>query len=562
MASELNAHGFFVSGTVAQLGSVHDGVLEFPDVGALPVRIRVRATDAQRTHCHFYDLSLKQQATLKGFLARYAGGADDEINELSYDEIARGEGSKSGPATVHKIVSNGNGAKALPKPNGNGNSHAAVTNGKGHGHEVLLRSGPAPVRLPQEALSEPPPVKALASVEPKEPSVKKSTGLIAMAVLLVGIVTIATLVYMFFRSQSSIPVQSAVLLGNYIPVKSIAEGVLDDVFVVEGDRVRAGDPLFRVVDQKIEAAYAEAMASMASADIERESAAKSVESAKMQARVAAGTLKGSLDVAKAALNHAQIELKRHNSLVNRLKPLTNPNRRVIPQAKYDEAVMARDAAQANYAMQEAELNRLEERGKMLKDSNVLMVGDRVDQSLPLAESKLASCEAALAELRSRMKYLEKQREGFTLKAPQDGTVYASYLKKGSFVKVGGEVLAIGTREENWAIGHVTQKMAMKVLPGQKVRIKMPALGVTALGEVASVGHRGIYSQTGWNPDFRADPTLVPIKVTLPDMPYKIPAGLRIGMVIELDYQWPWEKKEAQRDDLPENATVVEEDPAS
>lgn len=560
MASELNAHGFIVSGTVAQIGTVHDGVLEFPEIGAVPVSIRVRATDAQRTHCHFHDLSLKQQSTLKGLLARYAGGQDDEINELSYDAIARGEGSKSAPA-FKKIVSNG--AKTLPLPNGNGH---AVTNGNGHAvsngngrSEALLRK-PVPESAPPVA--QPALAQSDAREEQDEPAVKKSTGLIAMAVLLVGIVAIATLVYLFFRSQSSIPVQNAVLLGNYIPVKSIAEGVLDDVFVVEGDRVKVGDPLFRVVDQKIEGAYAEVMAGMAAAELERDSSARGVENAKMQFKVVASNLKGDLDVAKAALYHAEIELKRNNSLVSRLKPLTDPGRRLIPQAKYDEAVMARDAAQANLSMREAELSRLEERGKMFKDSNVLMVGDRVDQSLTLAESKLASSEAALAELRARLKHLENQRDGFTVKAPQDGTVYASYLKQGSFVKVGGEVLAMGTKEESWAIGHVTQKMALKVLPGQKVKIKMPALGVTAVGEVASVGHRGIYSQSGWNPDFRADPTLVPIKVTLPDMPYKIPAGLRIGMVIELDYQWPWEKKEAPRDDAPETAAVTEEISAS
>lgn len=77
-----------------------------------------------------------------------------------------------------------------------------------------------------------------------------------------------------------------------------------------------------------------------------------------------------------------------------------------------------------------------------------------------------------------------------------------------------------------------------------------------MGVVASVGHRGIYSQSGWNPDFRADPTLVPIKVTLPDMPYKIPAGLRIGMVIELEYEWPWNRKEPLKEDEEEKTPAM------
>ena len=49
--------------------------------------------------------------------------------------------------------------------------------------------------------------------------------------------------------------------------------------------------------------------------------------------------------------------------------------------------------------------------------------------------------------------------------------------------------------------------------------------------------------------------MVPIKVSLPDMPYKIPAGLRIGMVIELDYEWPWDRREPLLDDeVPDSAT--------
>ena len=537
-ASNLTVHGFHVSGTVAQLGSVHEGVLEFPELGEMPISIRVRATDAQSTQCHFHDLSLKQQSELRRLLALYSktdGG--DAINELSYDEIARGHGSQVGgprQAAMQSPVAPGV-SPIGANGHANVNGYANGVNGRGSGlseREEQVRSSPL--------------VSSAMASQREKAGVKKSAGAIAVAVLLVGIVASAAVVYLFFRSQSAIPVQNAVLLGNYIPVKSNVEGVIDRVFVKDGDSVSPGDPLFRVVDQKVEGLYVETQATLAAAVMERDQAKKAVENAKRQLEIMAKTMDSDHAVAKAALALSQMEVSRTESQVERWQPLAE--RRVIPVAKYDEAVMERDAARATLRMREAELSQMQQRAATLKEFDVVMVGDRVDQSLSLAESQLATAEAGLVELKARLEHLETVRGEFTVTAKQAGEVYSTYLTEGSFVKPGGEVLAVATREESWAVGHVSQKLALKVLPGQKVRVKFPSLGVSEVGEVASVGHRGIYSQSGWNPDFRAEPTLVPVKVTLPDMPYKIPAGLRIGMVIELDYKWPWEKHQPLLDE--------------
>lgn len=520
--SNLSLHGFFVPGTVADQGSVHDGVLEFPDQGSLPIRIRVRSNADGRTHCYFYDLTLKQQAQLKSMINQYQGQANDALNDLSYDQIAMGAGSRT--------------AVAAPPVTTNGSANGSRVNGNGAKPSAKAA---APASAPARTDAGP----------------GKRKGVIAIGVLLFGILAIAATVFYFFKSQLSIPVHNAVLLGNFVPVKASSEGILEKVFVRDGEHVSPGDPLFRIVDQKVENAFVQIDAAIRAAEVERDNASQEVAAAKQQFTVTASNLKNDLAVVRAAANAAKVDVQRTEAIAARLRPLAE--RQVIVMSKYEEAVMAHQTAMATAEMHAAEVDRLRERERLLKESNLLMVGDRLDQSLAQAQSRLASAEAQLAELHAQRTHLEEQRKHFTVHASSPGSVYASYLKAGSFVKVGGEVLALATQQENWAVGHVTQKMALKVLPGQNVRIHLKSMGVSATGKVAAIGHRGVYSQSGWNPDFRADPTLVPIKVTLPDIPYDIPAGLRIGMTIQLDHRWPWEDNEASKA-LPhesESATV-------
>lgn len=473
----LSAHGFYVSGNGSTPGSELKGVLEFDEGQSLPLRVRVRSSNPDKTHYTFLDLSLKDQQELGRMLTSEVAYGE-MLNDMSYDQIAGGVAQSDPP---HR-----------PPPGG------------------------------------------------RPSSTRKARGVVAAVLLLVGILGITTAVWFYFRSQLTIPIYNAVLLGNLASVKAPSDGIVEQILVKEGAVVTKGEPLFRIVDQKVEHDYVNARAELAGAMIERDQSAEAVKTAERQTAVLAQALGEDLKLAEAAIRMAEAEVRRAQSLAERLKPLAD--RRVIVKEKLDEAVMTAEHAKSALELRQLELKRLSQRERVLRESDVLLVGDRLDETLPRARAHHATFQARVTALEAQVAHLEALRKGFTVTATGEGVVYATYQHPGSFVKSGSEVLAISTSEENWAIGHVHAKKALKVFPGQKVRVHLPSMDIAVEGRVAAIGHRGVYSQNGWNPDFRADPTLVPIKVTLPDIPEKAPAGLRLAMAIQLDHQWPWESK--------------------
>ncbi len=96
----------------------------------------------------------------------------------------------------------------------------------GHAHAHGINGHSAPVACDEQALSQQLVLFAAkengkvaapaATLGSSQPTVKRSTGVIVMLVLVIGIAKFESLVYFFFRSQSSIPGPSAVLLGTYV----------------------------------------------------------------------------------------------------------------------------------------------------------------------------------------------------------------------------------------------------------------------------------------------------------------------------------------------------------
>ena len=116
----------------------------------------------------------------------------------------------------------------------------------------------------------------------------------------------------------------------------------------------------------------------------------------------------------------------------------------------------------------------------------------------------------------------------------------AYRQQGQFVKVADELIGLSHPGETWAAGQVTASQASRVLPGQPVKIRIPAMKLSIDGTVMSVGHRAMYSKGNYNAEFRGTTaTDVPIKVHIQDLPENIPSGLRLNMAISTGFGLKW-----------------------
>ena len=125
-------------------------------------------------------------------------------------------------------------------------------------------------------------------------------------------------------------------------------------------------------------------------------------------------------------------------------------------------------------------------------------------------------------------------------APRDGLIYVNYRQKGEFIKVADELVGLSYPGETWAAGQVTSGQASRVIPGQPVSIRIPAIKCNLDGIVMAVGHRAMYSKGHYNADFRgANATDVPVKVYIENLPEDIPSGIRLQMAINTGFGVQW-----------------------
>ena len=141
---------------------------------------RIRRIEGDSVRCGFYDLPIKLRETVISLRDQAQSGTSDELHALTYDELAKGNTSKTSnkPATT---------------------------------------------------------------AHPKSASTLKKA--IAMIVLLAAMAAIIGWVVIVVQSRSTVSVSNSVLVGNYQPVNTPLEGKLLEVLVEVGDHVVQGQPL-------------------------------------------------------------------------------------------------------------------------------------------------------------------------------------------------------------------------------------------------------------------------------------------------------------------------------
>ena len=188
-------------------------------------------------------------------------------------------------------------------------------------------------------------------------------------------------------------------------------GKISELFIQEGDTVRQGQIIARMVDRRSQAAVAQSEAAVAQAQADlakRQFGVRDEEIVQAQARV--NTAQSVIAVTEAAVRKAENERSRFQQLAN--QGAISPN-------ELETYTTAAEQAQANL---KADQQRLAEAEAALA---TLLNGTRPED--------IAEGEAALAQAEASLATAQIQLEDAVVRAPFDGVITRRFAETGDFV---------------------------------------------------------------------------------------------------------------------------------
>lgn len=471
--SDLTVYGFVTKPQIKTDSRDMNGVLCLNDQ-RLEIEFKIRTQNQERSTCTFSNLSIAIRDSIQKYVDNALRVDGQELETRSYDELARG------------LTSNESSAE--------------------------LRSNRVPQRSAQF----------------------KSVALLVLLLMMLGL---AVLAMVFLRSRSSLSVDNAALVGNYLPVNAKIEGEIANLHVAEGQQVRRGDLLLQLKNPEIESTCIQAEAARDAAIAKVVALQKQQDNYHKKLQVASRKLVLDLEVAKSELGWAK---KIRNAAEARVKRLVRyVESGSITKLEFEEAEEESLAAEAQVLAARNLVKQIEFSQLHIKDG-ILILGDRLDDEIGRITAELEIAQSELKELEIVCNEAANQVDQLEIKAPRDGQIYSTYRQQGEYLKIAEEAIAISYPGKTWAAGHVTLYQASRIRPGQPVTVGFPSLDLKLDGVVLGVGHRAMYSKGGYNADFRGTTaTDVPVKVRINDLPREIPSGIRIEMAINTGYGLKW-----------------------
>ncbi len=136
--------------------------------------------------------------------------------------------------------------------------------------------------------------------------------------------------------------------------------------------------------------------------------------------------------------------------------------------------------------------------------------------LQVAEARLDEAHAQLEATEAERSLARVEAELSVVRAPQPGQVLEIHARGGE--RVGPEgILDLGATDQMYAVAEVYETDVVRVRPGQRARIRSPALPSEVEGTVERVGLRvGRLESVGTDPTRNSDARVVEVEVRLDD----------------------------------------------
>ena len=255
------------------------------------------------------------------------------------------------------------------------------------------------------------------------------------------------------------PAHAPLTLSGNVDIRQVsvafrASDRIDQIFVEEGDQVKAGQVLAKLDSRELELAIS-----------------------KLQSQIAAqeATVNKLLNGSRAALNLAQSSYSRKQGLYQE---------GVISELEFDKEQSNYDGAKAKVAQGEAELQKL--------------VNGSRSEDIAQAEANLQALKDELA----RQEYVLSQ---YQLVAPSDGIIRSRLLEVGDMASPQKPVFKLSVLNKKWIRAYVNERELSRIYEGQAAHVKVDGLDQSIDGQVGYISDQAEFTpKTVQTNDLRTD----------------------------------------------------------
>jgi len=262
--------------------------------------------------------------------------------------------------------------------------------------------------------------------------------------LAIPAILLAIGLYWWLTSGSTVGTDNAAVKQDIVSVSAQINGPVSEVDVKNGDIVKRGQVLYRIDPEPFRVALLDAQAKLAAARLQTS-----------QLRTQAAGTSGDIAGAEANLAIKQNALSRQSALLKR---------GFTTKADYEDA-----------------LNEVKAAETQLSDARARSA----NAAAAIAPGEQPSIAAAMAAVAKAQLDLSRT----TIVAPMDGQVAnADRLQVGNMAVVGVGMLSLVRSKAAWVEANFKEKDVGRIVPGQKVKIKLDAYpGTKFQGHVQSIG---------------------------------------------------------------------------
>jgi membrane fusion protein (multidrug efflux system) len=307
-----------------------------------------------------------------------------------------------------------------------------------------------------------------------------------------------------YNSMGYESTDDAQVQGHVMQLSARVSGQVQQVNVIEGQQVHAGDVLL-VIDPKdyqidvdqARANLADAVATVASSHlnvpITTASAFSSLDSAKaavLNAAAGVDAAKHNLEAAKAALAQAEANAEKTDADLTRYEQLVA--KEDISRQQYDQAVAAAKAnragvVSASASVQSAEQSLRQAEGRLLQAKADQHNAETAPEQVSVVRAKADAAAAQVERCKAAVAQAELNLSYTVIRTPVSGIVGKKTVELAENVSIGQQLVIIVPLDDIWVTANFKETQLAHMRPGQPVDIKVDAYGRAWAGHITNMG---------------------------------------------------------------------------
>ncbi len=342
-----------------------------------------------------------------------------------------------------------------------------------------------------------------AAASSEDPPVKKKSRR-PIVFLALGVLAIAIGGYWLYARHFE-ETDDAQIDGNISNLGPRVPGTVTNVYVLENQTVKAGDPLLEIDPTDLNVAVAQARASVAQAEaqLQAEDPNVSITETSNTAAVAgasselmsatAGLTAAQRDVEQLTARMASAEGTARLAQIERKRGEELWKAQAVPRADFDRRITAAETAEAEaqatkqalaaakqrVAQQEAQLGATK--------SRLLEVRKNAPRQVETRKASVLFRQANLELARAQLSQAELNLSYAKVRAPVPGVVAKKAVNVGDHVAPGQQLVAVAQTDNLWVTANFRETQIEHMRPGMPTDVHVDALDRTFSGKIESVG---------------------------------------------------------------------------